>query len=112
MRNARRNALWLWRSTSTRKASPSPWRARARTVAASVASIRYLDGWGGGMVRSRGLGRLGAFRDSSFDLWQRGDDDVSDDLQAPGADRVERVAFGVPRVELQVDDVHRRHASL
>ena len=42
-----------------------------------------------------------------FDLRERGEQRVADDLQAAGADRVERVAGGVPGRVLEIDDVDR-----
>ena len=51
-----------------------------------------------------------AFR-KRFDLRQRGEHDVADHLQAARADGVERVLRRVPRLVVEIDDVHRRHAG-
>ena len=42
---------------------------------------------------------------------QRAEDDVADDLEAAGADGVERVLGRVPRIVVEVDDVDRRDAG-
>ena len=51
-------------------------------------------------------------RHSRLDLRQRREHDVADDLQAPRADRIERVLGGVPRLVVEIDDVDRGDAGL
>jgi len=46
-----------------------------------------------------------------LDRRQRAEDDVADDLEAARADGVERVLRRVPRLVIEVDDVHRRNAG-
>ena len=60
------------------------------------------------VTRPRSTDRLGQSR---FKGGQRGEDDVADDLEAPRADGIERVTFGVPRLVFEVDDVDRWHAG-
>ena len=47
-----------------------------------------------------------------FDLRQGREHDVADRLQAAGADGVERIFGCVPRLVIEVDDIHGRHAGL
>src|SRR5436190_12216476 len=140
--NASRKTLRLCRSTSVRKASLSPWRARARTAPISVASTihklrRTLSaavsggcrwGWWAGRAGRAGVGQRGrwgrwgraggrppalpALFHPRLDRRQRGEHDIADGLKASGTDGIERVPGRVPRLVVQVDDVDRGDAGL
>ncbi len=56
-------------------------------------------------------GAAGWCGEALFDLRQRVEDDVADDLQAAGADVIEIVLRRVPRGVVEVDDVDRRDAG-
>src|SRR5688572_28221984 len=50
-------------------------------------------------------------RESLFDVWKSGEDDVADDLEAAGADELDGVVGRVPGGVLEVDDVDRGNAG-
>ena len=51
-------------------------------------------------------------RNARFNLRHGGKDDVADHLQAPGADRIQRVPGRVPRLVVEIDDLHGGDACL
>src|SRR5437867_1201186 len=75
-------------------------------------------GWTAGMSRTGRTRSISAppagvlGQKTGLDLGQGGEHNVADQLKASGADRVQRVLRGVPRLVLEVDDVHGRNACM
>src|SRR6266496_1084064 len=62
------------------------------------------------LVSAAPAGVLG--QETGLDLGQGGEHNIADQLKASGADRVQRVLRGVPRLVLEVDDVHGRNTCM
>src|SRR5436309_1418882 len=79
-----------------------------------MGSERRLEGPGASakrrLISAAPAGVLG--QETGLDLGQGGEHNVADQLKASGADRIQRVLRGVPRLVLEVDDVHGRNTCM